>query len=140
MTSSTRFPRVATKRVVRFLQRLRSLPPAMWQQLARAGAAPSAVHSKDDVIEELADYAARQRLRQALDAVPTLVPAIRARVDAAFRALEGSVPAATIRRMRRIARVAALALAVEPMLSPDDVRRLCRPLTGLLPDLQPALG
>lgn len=128
------------RHVVEFLRSVRGLPPEAWQSALAAaeghhGAGTIDPRTSESVVEELADYAARRRLRIALESMPVIVPAVRARVDAALATFEGIMPVPMLTRMRRAVRLAALALAAESLLRPEDVERLCRPFRGLLPPL-----
>ena len=130
----------ASTQVSQFLYRLQGLSASAWlaateAPLSRRSSELEAVHVP--LMEELAVQAARHRLYEALDSMPTVVDRVRGRVEALVAVFDGVLPEATLARMRRTARLAALALAAQPLLRPDDVARLCRPFRDLIP-LAPA--
>lgn len=125
----------ASIRVSRFLLRLQGLPAGAW--LAATEAMTPRRRPADPVhvplMEELADHAARRRLHAALETMPGVVDRVRRRVDGLLGVFEGMVPTTHLARMRRAARLAALAIAAQPLLRPEDVARLCRPFRELVP-------
>lgn len=126
----------ASAGVSRFLHALQGLPARAWLAASEAVATPrrrGLDPSYVPLMEELADQAARHRLHEALKAMPGVVAHVRRRVDDLLRTFEDVLPAPSLARMRRAARLAALAIAAQPHLRPEDVARLCRPFRGLVP-------
>ena len=126
----------ASIHVVRFLNSLRTTPASTWLEVAAS--APS----EDDAIgertvapllEEQADYAARRRLHAVLDSMPAVVRRIRNRVNNDLAVFDGIVPVTAMQRMRRVAHLAAFAVAARPNISAEDFRRLYRPFLQLIP-------
>lgn len=132
----------ASAHVSRFLYTLQGMPAKAWLAASDAFAGPRPAASDPSYVplmEELADQAARHRLHQALECMPEVVDHVRRRVDDTLSAFDGILPADAIARMRRAARLAALAIAAQAMLRPEDVARLCRPFRGVVP-LVPSRG
>lgn len=126
----------ASAHVSRFLHALQGLPAKAWLAASDAVAGPRphpAEPAYVPLMEELADQAARHRLHQALEAMPDVVDHVRRRVDEMLGAFDGVLPPASVARMRRAARLAALAIAAQPYLRPEDVARLCRPFRAVVP-------
>lgn len=122
--------------VSRFLHALQGLPARAWLAASDAvtDARPRAAEKAYvPLMEELADQAARHRLHEALETMPDVVTHVRRRVDDLLYAFDDVLPAPVLARMRRAARLAALAIAAQPHLRPEDVARLCRPFRGLVP-------
>ena len=129
-----------TKQVIAFFGQLKRIPIATWNRSAQAdphvgarerdGAPPDAVTT---LLDEQADQEARARLRDAMEAMPGVVRRIRRRIDQEMTILDGIAPTETVTRMRRVARLAACAIAARPLLPPEDFARLYRPFVELIP-------
>jgi hypothetical protein len=125
----------ASGHVAWFLHHLCCIPASMWLAAADRYITIEdlAARASDWVFEEQADYAARRRLHTAIDAMPVVARRIRDRVNGELAVFDGMLPANAVQRMRRVAHLAAFALAACPQLSCDDLRRLYRPFADLIP-------
>lgn len=137
--TDTRWYGAASSHVARFLNQLRCLPAATWLAATERGAMtddfddryPASPHRL--LVEEQADYAARRRLHYALRAMPRVVERIRNRVNNDLAIFNEILPETAVHRMRRVAHLAAFALAAHPHISAEDLRRLYRPFLDLIP-------
>ena len=131
----TRWYGAASGYVAWFLHHLRCIPAVMW--LAAADEEASTEEAIDTgtgwLLEEQADYAARRRLHAAIESMPVVARRIRQRINSDLAVFEGMMPPSAVQRMRRVAHLAAFALAAWPQLSRDDLRRLYRPFADLIP-------
>ena len=129
-----------TKQVIAFFGQLKRIPIATWNRCAQAdphvgarerdGAPPDAVTT---LLDEQADQEARARLRDAMEAMPGVVGRRRRGRDPGVTLRGGVASTETVTRMRRVARLAACAIAARPLLPPDDFARLFRPFVELIP-------
>lgn len=135
----TRWFGAASAHVARFLNQLRCLPAATWLEATersalsdefdqRYSASPSRL-----LLEEQADYAARRRLHLALRSMPRVVERIRSRINSDLAIFSEILPETAVHKMRRIAHLAAFAIAAHPYISREDLRRLYRPFLDLIP-------
>jgi hypothetical protein len=134
----TRWYGEASALVARFLNQLRCIPAATW--LAAAERAPMIDEfderypsPKQLLLEEQADYAARRRLHYALRSMPKIVERISSRINNDLAIFSEILPETAVHRMRRIAHVAAFAVAAHAQISHEDLRRLYRPFLDLIP-------
>lgn len=135
----TRWYGEASALVARFLNQLRCIPAATW--LAAAEGAPLTdefdqrypASPQRRLMEEQADYAARRRLHFALRTMPKIVDRISARINNDLAIFNEILPETAVHRMRRIAHVAAFAIAAHAYISHEDLRRLYRPFLDLIP-------
>lgn len=135
----TRWYGEASALVARFLNQLRCIPAATW--LAAAERTPVAdefdgrypASPQRLLMEEQADYAARRRLHFALRTMPKIVERISSRINNDLAIFSEILPETAVHRMRRIAHVAAFAIAAHAYISHDDLRRLYRPFFDLIP-------
>ena len=134
-----------TPQVVAFFARLRKVPAEAWAAAA-AHDAHINVHEETrrpgdgepvgDIMYDLeADQLARANLREAMETMPDVARRIRHRIDDDLSILDGIASRTATARMCRAARLAALALAARPMLSPSDFERLYRPFDNLIPQV-----
>jgi hypothetical protein len=118
--------------VKRFSERLRHLPLGVWAELS-------------DRIEDVNDSdlgaypnrntiaAARARLRQVADEMPGAVTRVRGRVLELVSCAEGFFRPDTVRRMKKAALTAAIALTARPQLAQEEFDRLYEPFAGVIP-------
>lgn len=125
--------------VKRFSERLRHIPLGVWAEVS------------ERLDDETADTrhgpnaaAARARLRQIADTMPGAVSRVRGRVLELVSCAEGFFRPDTLRRMKKAALTAAIALAARPQLAQEEFERLYEPFSGVIPvddlSLQPTPG
>lgn len=118
--------------VQRFSERLRHVPIGRWAELAdrvtlsRSADAPYA----DD---PNATAAARARLREIADGMPGAVTRVRGRILELVSCAEGFFRPDVLRRMKKVALTAALALTARPYLAPEEFDRLYEPFASTIP-------
>ena len=119
--------------VKRFSERLRHLPLGVWAELAdridyvRHADLPT--YSED----HNAVAAARARLREVADGMPGAVTRVRGRVLELVSCAEGFFRPDTLRRMKKVALTAAIALTARPQLAQEEFERLYEPFSGVIP-------
>jgi hypothetical protein len=120
-----------TAQVLAFFGQLRRVPIGAWCQLAENDPHTLTVSEMErqmaavDLARETqADTLARAHLREVMETMPSAVRRIRNRIDREIGILEGIAAPATVRRLRRAARLAACAIAARPVLSPGEFARL----------------
>ena len=120
--------------VKRFSERLRHLPLGVWAELADRIA-----DDRDTGFEPRADdpnaiaAAARARLRQVADGMPGAVTRVRGRVLELVSCAEGFFRPDVLRRMKKVALTAAIALTARPQLAQEEFDRLYEPFAGVIP-------
>jgi hypothetical protein len=129
-----------TAQVLAFFGQLRRVPIGAWCQLAEHDPhllSPDELERQmaamDLARETQADSQARAHLREVMETMPNAVRRIRNRIDREIGIIEGIAAPATVRRLRRAARLAACAIAARPLLSPGEFARLYRPFEELIP-------
>ncbi len=129
-----------TAQVLAFFGELRRVPIGAWCQLAENDPhlLPFEERERQTAGMDLpggaqADRLARAHLREAMETMPNAVRRIRNRIDREIAIIEGIASPATVRRLRRAARLAACAIAARPLLSPGEFARLYRPFAELIP-------
>lgn len=129
-----------------FVERLRHVPLGVWAALADEH--EPAEDGEPAERDALADWTPgresgpRARLRQLVDETPGHAALVRRRVLELTAAAEGFVHPATVRKMKKAALSAALALSVRPTLAAGDFEQLYAPFAALLPlaELEAELG
>ena len=129
-----------TAQVLAFFGQLRRVPIGAWCRLAESDPhllpldeLARSMAAMDLARETQADRLARARLREVMETMPNAVRRIRNRIDREIGIIEGIASPATVRRLRRAARLAACAIAARPSLSPGEFARLYRPFANLIP-------
>ena len=129
-----------TAQVLAFFGQLRRVPIGAWCQLAEhdphllpLDELKRHMAAMDLVRETQADRLARAHLREVMETMPSAVRRICNRIDREIGIIEGIASPATVRRLRRAARLAACAIAARPALSPGEFTRLYRPFADLIP-------
>jgi hypothetical protein len=129
-----------TTQVLAFFGQLRRVPIGAWCQLTESdphvlplNELERQMAAVDIARETQADRMARAHLREVMETMPNAVRRIRSRIDREVGVIEGMASPATVRRLRRVARLAACALAARPALSPGEFARLYRPFAELIP-------
>jgi hypothetical protein len=129
-----------TAQVLAFFGQLRRVPIGAWCQLAENDPhllpfeeLERQMVAMDLAREAQADRLARAHLREVMETMPSAVRRIRNRIDREIAIIEGIASPATVRRLRRAARLAACAIAARPFLSPGEFARLYRPFADLIP-------
>ena len=136
LTPHTRYGE-ATVPVKEFFFRLRRVPLAEWLKCAEGRPCLEPALADVDVVPSLAqlqdaqrDEAARVRLTEIMESMPNVVRRIRQRIDADLAVAERIAPRAAVAAMRRVAGVAACAVAARPHLTPDEFERLYSPFVA----------
>lgn len=118
--------------VKRFSERLRHLPLGVWAEVSE--------RMDDDETEPTpytydhnAAAAARARLREVADGMPGAVTRVRGRVLELVSCAEGFFRPDTLRRMKKVALTAAIALTARPQLAQEEFDRLYEPFSGVIP-------
>ncbi len=129
-----------TAQVLEFFGQLRRVPIGAWCQLAENDPhllpfdeLERQTAAMDFAREAQADRLARAHLREVMETMPNAVRRIRNRIDREIGVIEGIAAPATVRRLRRAARLAVCAIAARPLLSPGEFARLYRPFAELIP-------
>lgn len=132
-----------------FVERLRHVPLGVWAALADEHEPPESGETgetgeRDGVADWTPERESgpRARLRQLVDETPGHAALVRRRVLELTAAAEGFVRPATVRKMKKAALTAALALSVRPTLAAGDFEQLYAPFAALLPlaELEAELG
>ncbi|HSJ64829.1 MAG TPA: hypothetical protein VK922_13120 [Gemmatimonadaceae bacterium] len=113
--------------VIRFSERLRHLPLGIWAELSER------IGRTGDGYTEFDAAAARRRLRQIADGMPSSVTRVRGRILELVSCAEGFFRPDVLSRMKKVALTAALALAVRPHLAADEFARLYEPFSSVIP-------
>ena len=110
--------------VKRFSERLRHLPLGVWAELSDRidDARETGISALTD--EHNAVAAARARLREVADQMPGAVSRVRGRVLELVSCAEGFFRPDTLRRMKKAALTAAIALTARPQLAQEEFDRL----------------
>lgn len=116
--------------VKRFSERLRHIPLGVWAEVSE--------HMDDEGTADAPRQgpnaaAARAKLRLVADTMPGAVSRVRGRVLELVSCAEGFFRPATLRRMKKAALTAAIALAARPQLAQDEFDRLYEPFSGVIP-------
>jgi hypothetical protein len=129
-----------TAQVLAFFGQLRRVPIGAWCQLGEndlhllpGDELERQMAAMDLACEAQADRVARAHLREVMETMPNAVRRIRNRIDREIGIIDGIASPATLRRLRRAARLAACAIAARPALSPGEFARLYRPFAELIP-------
>jgi hypothetical protein len=119
--------------VVEFNQRLRKLPLGAWADAAVQNEEPGRVEPPAAGEQLPPTEAARARLRQIADDMPSVVTQTRRYVHDLVGVAECFVEPEVVARMKKTALTAALALVARPALGEEDFARLYAPFADFIP-------
>jgi hypothetical protein len=119
--------------VKRFSERLRHLPLGVWAELSERIDYVREADLTSYAEDHNAVAAARARLRQVADGMPNAVTRVRGRVLELVSCAEGFFRPDTLRRMKKVALTAAIALTARPQLAQEEFDRLYEPFAGVIP-------
>lgn|GEM_PF-2560761 len=116
-----------------FLEQLRRMPLGDWAAAAARldGREPRQAIWFDSAALPGAEL--RARLRELVNSTPEVAAQVRWRVLDLIAVAEGFLPPREVRRMKKAALTAALALQTRPDLQPDEFARLYAPFMELIP-------
>ncbi|HVX42124.1 MAG TPA: hypothetical protein VHB25_21365 [Gemmatimonadaceae bacterium] len=133
-TTDSRWYGAASRHVVQFLHDLRCLPASMWLAAAdQCDPIDGHAHPADVAATEHDADGPERRLHVVLNSMPVVARRIRQRVNSELAVFDGMIPEPAIQRMRRVAHLAACALAAGPLLAREDLERLYQPFADVIP-------
>ena len=129
----------ATPSVKAFFNRLRRVPLEAWARCAERASYPEPLFAdvaplptSAELVQLQLEHDARARLDDVMSTMPDVARRIGQRIDINLAVAERIASRRAVARMRKVARVAAFALAARPALSGEEFERLYRPFSALI--------